>query len=244
MKSFNNIIFLISMILFSQIYSNSLRANTKNLLSNGTMTMDTMAPKPNATAKVWNEDKNGTEDASGLWSYAVKGGGENWQLEAMRQSRKEEMTEAANKTIINIPKDEDWYLFVMDMAKRINALKMNTTATKDDWEIMAYVIKIRTMQLQKNLKAKGTGENCQKLAEITLKRVILLGDEKTTDTFKKIDEYLAEKAPICKTWGVPGIKKKECKKKTKKLLLPVYDPAPLVRRFVTIEESINTAENC
>merc|ERR1712222_293753 len=108
MKTISNIIFLISIILFLQInYSNSLRNYSKE-------------PK-----QIFNEDIVNTKDGNGLWSYAKKGGdGDNWQLEAMRQNREDEMLAKAKKTTKSIT-DGDWYLMVMDMRKKIQALKAN-----------------------------------------------------------------------------------------------------------------------
>lgn len=229
MKSQFNLIFFTILVLFSQIYSNSLRASKIKL-----------------ERKVWNHEKNGTEDSNGLWTYKKKGGGDgaDWQIEAMQQSRREEMMEKANKTLTN--GTCDWNKMVKQMSNKIKEIKQKK-ADGEAWEFAGYQIWANVIKCKADPNAKNAGGNCEKLAEITAKRVSLLSEDKTEDTWKKIDKYFEKQAPTCKDWHMPGTKPPKPKMCTKieRKLVPVYeDPEPVVRRFVTIEESIDTPGNC
>lgn len=217
MKSINNISFLILLITFSNIidcaFLKSKEESNTNNLSNSLNKRE--------KKQVFNEDLVGTTDKNGTYSYQKKGGeGENWQLEAMRQSRIEEMTEEATKKIQNLPKDKSWILFVLDMAKKIRILKQNKNATNDDWELLAYEEKLRTLKLRKFKDAKGTGGNCEKLARRIMKRVVLLANAKNVkeDSFEKINLTLMSQAKTC------GKKKKKIIKPKNNKISTYYEP--------------------
>merc|ERR1711934_572311 len=188
MKTINNITFVIILITFSSIVDCA-RLKT-NELSNA-------SDKPK---KVWNKDLNGTTNANGTFEYAVKGGSEeNWQLEAMRQSRIEEMTEKALVQIKKIPKDNNWIKFVMDIGKRFNALKNKKGATADDWELLCYEEKERTRRLDGVKTAVGRGGKCMFLAKRVMNRINLLANAKNKkkDSWQMIGLYMKKHAKTC-----------------------------------------------
>merc|ERR1712032_930876 len=200
MKNMNNFCFVLLALSLSAISSISLRIKE-----------DPAHPAPNPfeenVNKVWNEDLVGTEDEHGLWSYRKKGGDgedgfdEDWQIEALRQSRIEEETEKANKTIANIPVATSWYVLINQLAAQVKVLQTKNI-TQDDWEDFDYIIK----------------------------RSVLLGNERTHDSWQKIAEYLLKHAAECKKYVKP-------KKTVKKPVTPVKKPEIHVNKTKTCNKT-------
>ena len=212
MKTFKNFLFLIILITCSNI--NSFLKSNKVESSNTTQ-------KKLLNKTRFNEDVKGTKNETR--SYAKEGGGDNLQTESMRQARIEEMIKETKKYLKDLPKDNNWNLFIKDMAKKVKILINKKNATEDDWELLAYEEKLRSQNLHKNKTAVGTGGDCEKLANRVKKRTILLAHAKNIkkDSFKKIKIYLLSQAKKCRK--PKSHRKINAKKPAKK---PKHQPKP------------------
>merc|ERR1712151_1376596 len=178
-----NLVFIISMILFSNALSTS---------------MDSPAVHP--PKKVLNSDLIGTSNENGTFVWKKKAGGENWQLEAVRQMRADKMTKIAEERIKKqkLPTPSTWFDLIREMAIKVTALSRRK-ATKEDWEILAYEEKVLTIRLMKVKKVKDNGGSCEKLARAVMKRTVLVAEKKIVFSFERCNKFLLASSRTCKS---------------------------------------------